>query len=124
MTEMNSESAGKNESDSATEGSNRTSTFRLWVVVLMAYILLLVSVGYIAFFQPAFNPGLDIEALSEVNSLDESALEFTIESLREEGVAFKQRRELAVHSFNIVLGASLGFLAALASQSLMNRQKM
>ena len=102
---------------------DRALTFRVWAIILTAYVLLLTGTGYIAFFQPAYNPAIDIDADIEARLLDESTREFTLESLREESVAFKQRRELAVQSFNIVLGAALGFLAALASQAILRRQR-
>jgi hypothetical protein len=107
--------------DAGTGGPDRTLTLKLWVVLFVAYVVLLGGTGYIAFFQPAFNPATEIDEMIEARIEQESTREFTLEALREEGIAFKQRRELAVQSFNIVLGAALGFLSAVASQAILRR---
>ena len=99
------------------------SPMKIWGILLVAYVLLLAGTGYVAFFQPAYNPATDIDDTIEALIEQESTREFTLEALREEGTAFKQRRELSVQSFNIVLGAALGFLSALASQALLKRQR-
>lgn len=85
-------------------------------VLYIAYGFLLLGTGYIAFFQPQFNPAIDIDEQLSALIDNENTREFTLISLKEEGMAFKARRELAVQSFNIVLGAALGFLSATATQ--------
>ena len=109
--------------DATNELRSRSATLKIWSMILIAYVVLLITTGYIAFFQPAYNPAVDIDDYIQERLLDDSTRDFTIESLREESVAFKQRRELAVQSFNIVLGAALGFLAALASQAMLKRRQ-
>lgn len=116
----NNPASPENESESS-GGFLGKWVLNIWGTLVIAYALLLIGTGYIAFFQPAFNPATDIDAQIEGRIADEATREFTLEALREEGAAFKARRELAIQSFNVVLGASLGFLSALATQALRRR---
>ena len=100
---------------SADEVNGRSLNWK-WVLLLVAYGLLLLGTGYIAFFQPQFNPATAIDEVISAQIADENTRDLTIEALKEEGIAFKARQELAVQSFNIVLGAVLGFLSATATQ--------
>jgi hypothetical protein len=93
-----------------------------WILLLVAYGLLLIGTGYIAFFQPQYNPAAAIDEVISAQIADENTREMTIEALKEEGLAFKARQELAVQSFNIVLGAVLGFLSATATQFIIKRE--
>ena len=92
-----------------------------WIVLLFAYGLLLLGTGYIAFFQPQYNPASMIDDVISAQIADVNTRELTLESLKEEGAAFKARQDLAVQSFNIVLGAVLGFLSATATQLFKSR---
>jgi len=116
MGENKLDPVSKGSEDGGTAESSRATLMARWRVLLIAYGFLLVGTGYIAFFQPQYNPAVEID--EEISALiaDENTRELTLESLREEGIAFKARRELAVQSFNVVLGAVLGFLSATAAQ--------
>ena len=83
-------------------------------ILLLSYFVLLAATGYFAFLQNEFNPQT-IMTDNERQYLegDNVALrDFTMESLKAEGAAYTARRDLAVQSFNVVLGAILGFLSA------------
>ena len=47
---------------------------------------------------------------------------FLLAALKQESEAFKARRDLAGQSFNVVLGAVLGFLSASAAQIVVRRK--
>ncbi len=85
-----------------------------WIIILSAYALLLCSMGYIAFYQMSYNPVTAIGP-EELDLLsNENSKELIEQALREEGKAFQMKRDLAIQSFNIILGAVLGFLSATA----------
>lgn len=107
------------------QGIGRAFGFRFsmrWAFLLAAYLVLLAGTGYVAFFHQEFNPALMIDDHLAVMIENETTRQLTLESLKAEGSAFAARRELAVQSFNIVLGAALGFLSATAAQSRMNNE--
>ncbi|WP_299008984.1 hypothetical protein [uncultured Shewanella sp.] len=96
----------------------------MWVIVLLVYIILLVGIGYIAFFDQDFNNpqhtiGNYMRILDEYKHLapDEKVLseeEFSailIESMKKDSEGGGELQELASQSFNIILGAILAFLS-------------
>ena len=86
-----------------------------WVGILVAYALLFSVTGYIAFVQEPYNPAASPS--DKVLSLlkEEPTRAHFLEALKEESAAFKARKDLAGQSFNVVLGALLGFLSASAA---------
>ncbi len=85
-----------------------------WLIILLSYAVLLISMGYIAFFYLNFNPVTQIGP-SEIDLLaNENSKQLIEQALREESKAFQMKRDLAIQSFNIILGAVLGFLSATA----------
>jgi SNF2 family DNA or RNA helicase len=88
-----------------------------WGLILFTYLLLLLGTGYIAFFQETFNPALNIGEDMQILMQDENTRQLVLDSLKSESSAFMARRELAIQSFNIVLGAALGFLSAAVVQA-------
>jgi len=93
-----------------------------WGLILLTYILLLLGTGYIAFFQESFNPALNIGADVQALMQEEYTRQIVLDSLKSESSAFIARRELAIQSFNIVLGAVLGFLSAALAQARVKEQ--
>lgn len=87
----------------------------LWWGILVVYLLLFLSTGFIAFFERDINPALDITSDNlAANLTDEATKSFVMETLRTEAAEHKKRADLASQSFNVVLGALLGFLSASA----------
>ena len=96
----------------------------LWVGILFTYAVLFSVTSYIAFFQEPYNPAADPspDVLQQLQT--EGALrDYFIAALETEGDAFKARKALAAQSFNVVLGALLGFLSASAVQSSAKRRE-
>ena len=83
-----------------------------WIVVLFSYAILLFSMGYIAFFHLEFNPVVNIGEIELRLLANENSKEIIEQALREESKSFQLKRDLAIQSFNIILGAVLGFLSA------------
>jgi hypothetical protein len=83
-----------------------------WSVILATYSILLLAMGYIAFFHLEFNPVVNIGDAELQKLANPDSKELIQQALREESKAFQLKRDLAIQSFNIVLGAFLGFLSA------------
>lgn len=96
----------------------------MWLMVLLVYILLLIGMGYIAFFDQDFNNpqhtiGNYMNILDEYKHLapDEKVLSeedfsaLLIESMKKDSEGGGDLQELASQSFNIILGAILAFLS-------------
>ena len=85
-----------------------------WFSILIIYLVLFLGTGYIAFFPQDFNPA-HVSA-EEINKFDSEEMRtFVIETLKKETDIFAKKRDLAAQSFNVVLGAILGFLSASAT---------
>ena len=97
MSAINPEESNNTSDNGAISGLLKGSVLRTWGILTVAYALLLIGTGYIAFFQPAFNPATEIDEAIEARIADEATREFTLEALREEGATFKARRELALN---------------------------
>ncbi len=95
---------------------------KVWIVILITYLTLFFSSGYIAFLRPQYNPALSWNPAVEQALEDENKKSFVIEALKQEGESFKKQRDLAGQSFNVVLGALLGFLSASAAAAIRRRQ--
>lgn len=96
----------------------------MWLMVLLVYVLLLIGMGYIAFFDQDFNNpqhiiGNYMNILDEYKHLapDEKVLSeedfsaLLIESMKKDSEGGGDLQELASQSFNIILGAILAFLS-------------
>lgn len=95
--------------------SRRITRDPLWWGILLVYLMLFVSTGYLAFVQRDVNPALNPNAdafLAKLN--DPTAKDFVMETLKDEATEHKKKDSLAMQSFNIVLGSLLGFLSASA----------
>lgn len=88
----------------------------LWPVILLTYLSVFSITGYIAFFQAVYNPASSITAgqTAMLKGGDEAVKAYVIRALDQESAAFKAKKDLAFQSFNVVLGALLGFLSASA----------
>ncbi|WP_309385847.1 hypothetical protein [Cerasicoccus frondis] len=84
------------------------------VAILAAYIMLVFATGYLAFFQERYNPAADLGEKNIKLLQDPTVANHILDAIRVESSAFKARKELAAQSFNVVLGALLGFLSATA----------
>lgn len=92
-----------------------------WLGILIAYVILFSVTAYIAFFQEPYNPAANPSDLALNLLKEEPTREHFLKALEQEGNAFKERKELAAQSFNVVLGAVLGFLSASAVQTTTRR---
>lgn len=88
---------------------------RKWWLVIAIYLSLLTATGYIAFIAQNYDPavGQKIDQLAS-GSLDDDRKRMVINTLREDASGRRSRREMAAHSFTIVLGSIIGFLSASA----------
>ena len=110
------------------EETERSTITPLWVVILVVYILLFGGTGYVAFLVGAYNPGLenplyDVEDVATFGEQKDAYLEFVIETLKQDSKIYEEQRHLASQSFNVVLGAILGFLSASAAIAVGRRRK-
>ena len=97
----------------------------LWIVTLGVYVLLLFITGYLAFYiempraaggAGQYNPAhVPKEFLEWTQQQKEQTQTYVFDTLKEDSQAFQKKRELASQSFNVVLGAILGFLSASAT---------
>ena len=111
---------GKTPAQGPSEVRQRGSITSLWIVILVVYLALFASTGYLAFLGGEYNPALGnpsnyTEGFGSFGQKGDDYLAFVIETLKKEGQIYEQKRELASQSFNVVLGAILGFLSASAA---------
>jgi flagellar basal body-associated protein FliL len=113
--------------------ASRMPTFKILMVILLTYLLILSAIGYISFWDQDFNKPDNMVA-PYVEMLKNYQLgETTItESEREEMAKIIQEvmkanvdnagdlQELASHPFNIVLGVILSFLSGLVTMVFQN----
>lgn len=88
------------------------------VALTVAYTVLLVVTGYVAFFREDYIASTDPEqykALHETKLTDEQRATFRA-GMDQLTTNNQKRQELAFQSFNIVLGAALGYLSAAAAR--------
>ena len=86
----------------------------LWALILFVYVALFGATGYVAFFKYEDNPAVNISP-EWINRFDDpETRKRMLDTLKEDSVTFSKKRELATQSFNVVLGALLGFLSASA----------
>lgn len=88
------------------------------VALTVAYSVLLAVTGYVAFFREDYIASTDPEnyqALQNTKLTDEQRASFR-EGMAQLTANNQKRQELAFQSFNIVLGAALGYLSALAAR--------
>ena len=106
------------------ELAKKPSPIFMWIVVLSMYVLLLMGMGYIAFFEQDFNNpqhtiGGYIDILDDYkNEAPQAAVlseddfsQLLIESMKKDSESAGDLQELASQSFNIILGAILAFLS-------------
>ncbi|MDQ6962588.1 MAG: hypothetical protein Q9M28_08685 [Mariprofundaceae bacterium] len=93
------------------ESPNSKQSTRMWSFVLIVYLFLFVCTGYLAFLSPDSGPSYD----SLMQIVDPELKAFAIESLKQEDVEHIKRQSLAMQSFNVILGALLGFMSATAT---------
>ncbi|MCT4636701.1 MAG: hypothetical protein N4A72_03240 [Bacteroidales bacterium] len=95
----------------------------VWFIVLVVYIILLISIAYIAFWQQEFNDPdktingyieqiKEIEAINGSDKLKEDMEDGIISFMSKANDSSGDLQELASQSFNIILGALLAFLSA------------
>jgi cytochrome c biogenesis protein CcdA len=97
-----------------TATGERTTPPVIWAGILIVYLLLFVSTGYVAFFVREYNPAIIVEPSVYMSIKDAEHKSLFINTLKQEAETFQKKRELASQSFNVVLGALLGFLSASA----------
>lgn len=93
----------------------RRSGNNLWWGILGVYLMLFLATGFIAFVMKDRNPALDPTSDQTVARLtDDNTRTFMLNTLESEAEDHKKKTELGAQSFNVVLGALLGFLSASA----------
>ncbi len=86
-----------------------------WWLVIAIYLSLLTATGYIAFIARNNDPAVAQRMNYLVSgTLDDVRKAMVINALREEASGRRARRDMAAHSFSIVLGSIIGFLSASA----------
>jgi hypothetical protein len=86
----------------------------IWVGLLIVYVGLFLSTGYLAFVNiELLPPANEIQEVTKVT--DEEVKKFILEAMRVEDAERSKRQSLAIQAFNVVLGALLGFLSASAT---------
>lgn len=98
------------------EGTKYSVSVPIWIGILVVYGVLFFSTGYIAFIMEEFNPirNFDSDLYRELHT---EAQAIYLDAHRAESETFNKKRELASQSFNVVLGALLGFLSASATSA-------
>jgi hypothetical protein len=96
----------------------------MWIGILSVYVLLLGVTGYLAFLVDVprelgggghYNSAhVPIEVLERAAANKETQT-FVLETLKADSASYHKKRELASQSFNVVLGALIGFLSASAT---------
>ncbi len=92
----------------------------MWFGLLIIYLLLFMTTGYLAFLNPDRNPGAESQELI-AGIEDPETKAYVIETLQEEDAEHAKRQDFANQSFNVVLGALLGFMSASATSFLRGR---
>ncbi|MCE9688126.1 MULTISPECIES: hypothetical protein [Shewanella] len=94
----------------------------VWAGILLVYLVLFVATGYVAFFEIDHNPTIDLNPSLYADIQDPETKSLIIETLKQDTASHQKKRELASHSFNVVLGALLGFLSASAVSGFRHRE--
>lgn len=123
-TELNE----KHQDEAAEERSVGYKAMTMWTLVLLIYVFLLASIGYIAFWDQDFNKaentvgsyvgilsGYQQEEAQGGNLSTEDTALIIQEMMKKGADSAGDLQELASQSFNIVLGAILAFLSASAT---------
>ena len=92
----------------------------LWFGLLIVYLALFASTGYLAFLNPDRSPAFETQELL-AGIEDQATKAFIIEAIKQEDTEHAKRQDFANQSFNVVLGALLGFLSASATSFLRRR---
>jgi len=86
----------------------------LWIMVLAVYMALFCATGYVAFFKYEDNPAVNISPEWINRFQDPETRKRMLDTLKDDSGMYAKKRDLATQSFNVVLGALLGFLSASA----------
>lgn len=86
----------------------------LWIMILAVYLALFCATGYVAFFKYEDNPAVNISPEWINRFQDPETRKRMLDTLKDDSATYAKKRELATQSFNVVLGALLGFLSASA----------
>jgi hypothetical protein len=101
----------------------QTVNVKSWALVLISYFVLLSVTSYIAFFQSEYNPAGLLSEEDVALLENEATKDLVKDALEKDSSAYAKRRELASQSFNVVLGAILGFLSASAANRIGRTKK-
>jgi hypothetical protein len=99
---------------------NLSGSLPLWAV-LIVYIVLLALSGYVAFVKEPYSLTTDpnhLKGVSEIAAEEKETRQIFFDSLIQASVDDKKKREVALQSFNVILGALLGFLSAIYALAL------
>lgn len=93
-------------------------TKTIFASILATYLLLLCGMGYLAFFEFPGSVTLPSPEMVEELGKDEDFKKDLLEDLKQARDRDRKLIELAGQSFNIILGATLGFLSAVGAGKL------
>lgn len=102
----------RNESSNVIE--KKIKSMNAWLIVLIIYLVLFTIVAYLAFVNIELLPPLN-ELKPFITMEDSEFKTFFLNALKTEDSERANRQNLATQSFNVVLGAVLGFLSASAT---------
>ncbi len=99
------------------EKKSERTTKIAWTSLLLVYSFLFCVTGCITFFGEDFDPfdQFNQEMIRRVENADETVRPTLIDMMKQSANAKGDQQELASQSFNVVLGALLGFLSATAT---------
>lgn len=90
---------------------------RLWYGLLLTYLVLFVATGVLALVAGS-EVGVDPKLGGAIDGITDADLKKAlVELVQQQADAQIKLRDLAIHSFNVVLGALLGFLSASAAMA-------
>lgn len=96
----------------------------LLIALFVTYLTLLFGTGYLAFLRPDKVASTDADQLGKLKDaeLNEADRKIYIDGLNQLTENHRKRQELGFQSFNVVLGAVLGFLSAISALALKGRE--
>jgi len=84
------------------------------LTLLIVYFILLGSSSYFAFVHEVYNPVLDPEIIETISKSEPDIQRQQYDALKMEAETYKKTKDLAITSFNIILGSLISFLATIA----------
>jgi hypothetical protein len=87
----------------------------IFASILSTYLILLCSTGYLAFFKFPGTPTLPTQEMVQGLGNDQEFKSDLLQDVKQARERDRKLVELAAQSFNVILGAMLGFLSAIGA---------